>query len=53
MNHSYQGYDLASGIPGLYWINLFSDELAAWLGLNGIFRGPCDIEAFSLRRAVA
>jgi hypothetical protein len=36
MSHSYQGYDLASGVPGLYWINLFSDELAGWLGLNGI-----------------
>jgi hypothetical protein len=39
MSHSYQGYDLASGVPGLYWINLFSDELAGWLGLNGIPRG--------------
>lgn len=36
MSHSYQGYDLACGVPGLYWINLFSDELAGWLGLNGI-----------------
>jgi hypothetical protein len=32
---SYQGSDLGSGVPGLYWINLFSDELAAWLGLDG------------------
>jgi hypothetical protein len=36
MSHSYLGYDVASGVPGLYWINLFSDELAGWLGLNGI-----------------
>jgi hypothetical protein len=36
MSHSYKGYDLGSGVPGLYWINLFSDELAGWLGLNGI-----------------
>jgi hypothetical protein len=32
---SYQGFDLASGVPGLYWVNLFSDELAGWLGLSG------------------
>lgn len=31
---SYQGFDLDSGIPGLYWINLFSDGLAEWLGLK-------------------
>jgi len=36
MSHSYQGNDLASGVPGLYWINLFSDEFAAWLGLTGL-----------------
>jgi hypothetical protein len=35
MSHSYQGFDLASGVPGLYWVNLFSDELAGWLGLSG------------------
>ena len=34
-SYSYQGFDLASGVPGLYWINLFSDELVAWLGLSG------------------
>jgi len=34
-SYSYRGFDLASGVSGLYWINLFSDELAAWLGLNG------------------
>jgi hypothetical protein len=36
MSYSYQGFDVGSGVPGLYWINLFSDELAEWLGLNGI-----------------
>lgn len=36
MSHSYQGFDLALGVPGLYWINLFSDDLAGWLGLNTI-----------------
>lgn len=35
MSYSYQG-NLASGIPGLYWINLFSAELAGWLGLEEI-----------------
>jgi hypothetical protein len=34
-SYSYQGFDLASGVPGLYWVNLFSDELAGWLGLDG------------------
>jgi hypothetical protein len=34
MSHSYQGHDLALGVPGLYWINLFSDDLAEWLGLS-------------------
>ena len=34
-SQSYRGFDLGSGIPGLYWINWFSDELAGWLGLSG------------------
>jgi hypothetical protein len=34
MSYSYQGVDLALGVPGLYWINLFSDDLAGWLGLS-------------------
>jgi hypothetical protein len=33
-SYSYQGFDLASGVPGLYWINFFSDAFAEWLGLN-------------------
>ena len=36
MSYSYKGTDLGSGIPGFYWINLFSDELAEWLGLSGL-----------------
>jgi hypothetical protein len=30
---SYKGMDLATGVPGLYWINLFSSGYAEWLGL--------------------
>jgi len=30
---SYKGLTFDSGIPGLYWINFFSDELADWLDL--------------------
>lgn len=33
---SYEGLDPARGVPGLYWINLFSDEFARWLGLSEI-----------------
>lgn len=36
LSYSYQGADLEFGIPGLYWINLFSDDLAGWLGLGTI-----------------
>lgn len=35
-SYSYAGMDLATGVPGLYWINFFSDELAGWLGLNNL-----------------
>lgn len=31
---SYKGMDLVTGIPGLYWLNFFSDVLARWLGLS-------------------
>ena len=31
---SYRGLDPATGVPGLYWINFFSDEYAEWLGLR-------------------
>ncbi len=30
---SYQGLDPENGVPGLYWINLFSSGYANWLGL--------------------
>ena len=33
-NLSYKGMDLASGIPGFYWTNFLSDELAKWFGLG-------------------
>src|SRR6266571_4107523 len=32
--YSYKGLDPATGVPGLYWINFFSDEYATWLGLR-------------------
>jgi hypothetical protein len=31
---SYKGLDPATGVPGFYWINLFSVEYAGWLGLE-------------------
>jgi hypothetical protein len=31
---SYMGLDPATGVPGLYWINFFSDQYAKWLGLE-------------------
>jgi hypothetical protein len=31
---SYKGLDPALGIPGLYWVSVFSEELAAWLRLS-------------------
>lgn len=36
MSYSYQGHDLALGVPGLYWVNLFGCDLAEWLGLSTI-----------------
>jgi hypothetical protein len=35
---SYKGLDPATGVPGFYWINLFSDEYANWLGLRQLPR---------------
>jgi hypothetical protein len=35
-SYSYKGLDLGLGVPGLYWMNLFSNDLANWLGLSGI-----------------
>jgi hypothetical protein len=37
-NFSYKGLDPERGVPGLYWINLFSDEYANWLGLHELPR---------------
>jgi len=33
-NCSYKGLNLEHGVPGLYWINLLSDQYAEWLGLR-------------------
>lgn len=33
-SYSYQGLNPESGVPGLYWINFFSDGLARWLGVS-------------------
>jgi len=33
-SYSYKGLELDCGIPGLYWINLFSDGFAEWLGVT-------------------
>jgi len=33
-SYSYAGMDLETGVPGLYWINFFSAELAGWLGIS-------------------
>lgn len=33
-SYSYAGMDLATGVPGLYWINFFRNEYAGWLGLT-------------------
>jgi hypothetical protein len=32
---SFQGLTLDSGIPGLYWINFFSEGFAKWLDIYG------------------
>ncbi|MDA0207482.1 MAG: hypothetical protein O3A53_07370 [Acidobacteria bacterium] len=38
----YRGLDPALGVPGLYWMNLFSPRLAQWLGLERL-PGELDI----------
>jgi hypothetical protein len=35
-SYSYKGLNLEIGVPGLYWINFFSDEYADWLGLRDL-----------------
>jgi len=37
-NCSYKGLNPANGVPGLYWINFFSDQYAEWLGLGELPR---------------
>jgi hypothetical protein len=38
-SYSYQGLDLESGIPGLYWTNFFSNEFAERLGVRRLAEG--------------
>lgn len=33
-SYSYMGMRMESGVPGLYWVNLFSDQFARWLELE-------------------
>jgi|GEM_PF-1780356 len=33
-SYSYAGMNLETGLPGFYWLNFFSNELARWLGLG-------------------
>jgi hypothetical protein len=33
-SYSYQGMNLEDGVPGLYWLNLFSNGFAHWLGVD-------------------
>jgi hypothetical protein len=35
---SFKGLDPVTGVPGLYWINFFSDQYAEWLGLRELPR---------------
>jgi hypothetical protein len=35
---SFKGLDPGEGVPGLYWINFFSEEYAKWLGLRQLSR---------------
>ena len=43
-SYSYAGMDLATGVPGLYWINLFSDQYAEWLGLGYLPRELAELK---------
>ena len=36
---SYEGLDPAHGVPGLYWITLFSRSFASWLGIRKSITG--------------
>lgn len=37
-SYSYAGMNLATGVPGLYWINFFSADYAEWLGLDDLHK---------------
>jgi hypothetical protein len=38
------GTDPEHGIPGLYWVTLFGDELTEWLGREKLGAGPGNVE---------
>ena len=43
---SYQGLDLAAGVPGLYCSNFVSEELARWLKVKDLPQGLASVEKF-------
>jgi hypothetical protein len=43
-SYSYAGMDLATGIPGFYWINFFSSAYANWLGLHEVPKELAELE---------
>jgi hypothetical protein len=51
-SYSYAGMDLVTGIPGLYWINVFSNELAGWLGLSDLPERVASLRRFDVGGAV-
>ena len=42
-SYSYKGMSLESGVPGIYWTNFFSNELALWLGIEDFPRELAEI----------
>jgi hypothetical protein len=40
---SFKGMNLDIGLPGLYWINLFSSRFAKWLGVNEIHSSLAEV----------
>lgn len=46
-SYSYKGFDLAYGVPGLYWINFFSQELADWLSISELPRELVEQRSFA------
>src|SRR5689334_9576096 len=46
-SYSYTGMDPITGVPGLYWINLFSDQYAGWFDLGHFPGGLAVLKHFS------